>query len=135
MQPALADRVHRWTVPASAATTGVCRAATRSLPWWVPWMRGAPKSSEKGVLPTTGTTIRAGGAELATATRDGCAPAGATRTRAAATRRIRAVVRGKRISGGLEAREGYQGRRHEAPQARRAGLDPEFQSLLEVSVI
>src|SRR3954453_2600850 len=103
MQPALADRVHRWTVPASTATTGVCRAATRSLPWWLPPGRGAPKSSEKLGLPTTENTIRTGDAECATVARDCRATAAATRTRVAAARMIRAVVRGKRISGGLES--------------------------------
>src|SRR3954451_18201108 len=104
MQPAVADRVHSWTVPASTATTGVRRAAIRSFPWWLPPGRGSPKSSEKLVFPTTGNTIRAGDAECATAARDCCAPAGATRTRVAAARRIRAVVRGKRISGGARKR-------------------------------
>src|SRR5512133_806710 len=125
MQPALADRVHRWTLPASAATTGVCRAATRSLPWWVPPARGTPKSSEKVVLPTTGNTIRAGGAEVATVARDRCTAASATRPRAAAQRRIRAVVRGKRILG--RARKRLQATRvcgAEAPPARRAALRP-----------
>src|SRR3954447_14676278 len=119
MQPALADRVHSLTVPASTATTGVCRAAIRSLPWWLPPGRGSPKSSEKLVLPTTGNTIRAGDAECATAARDCCAPADATRTRVAAARRIRAVVRGKRISGGARALEGYQGLPPSAPRGQR----------------
>src|SRR3954453_2580120 len=104
MQPAVADRVHSWTVPASTATTRVRRAAIRAFPWWLPPGRGSPKSSEKLVFPTTGNTIRAGDAECATAARDCCAPASATRTRVAATRRVRAVVRGKGISGGARKR-------------------------------
>src|SRR3954463_13714035 len=104
MQPALADRVQSWTVPASTATTGVRRAAIRSFPWWLPPGGGSPKSSEKLVLPTTGNTTRVGGAEFATAARDWCAPTDATRIRVAEARRIRAVVRGKGISGGARKR-------------------------------
>src|SRR3954465_6287635 len=42
MQPAVADRVHSWTVPASTATTGGGPAGIRIGPWWVAPRRGAP---------------------------------------------------------------------------------------------
>ena len=45
MQPALADVVQNFTLPASAATTGVFFAASRSLPWCGPPARCWPKSS------------------------------------------------------------------------------------------
>jgi hypothetical protein len=44
MQPAERDVVHLTTRPASTATTGERLAAMRSLPWWRPCQRGAPKS-------------------------------------------------------------------------------------------
>ena len=58
MQPAGADVVQNFTVPASAATAGDFFVARMSMPWCGPCGRGAPKSSTYCTLPTTGKMIR-----------------------------------------------------------------------------
>ena len=57
MQPARAEVVQSVTVPASAATASARRGAMMSIPSWLPWPRGSPKSLPKLAWPTTGKTI------------------------------------------------------------------------------
>src|ERR687898_50736 len=54
MQPARADVVWNFTLPASAATAGERHVVMRSFPWCPPCPRAAPKSSKYVALPTTG---------------------------------------------------------------------------------
>src|SRR5918994_3511732 len=56
MQPARADVVWNFTVPASAATAGERHVVMMSFPWCPPLPRGAPKSLMYVALPTTGNT-------------------------------------------------------------------------------
>src|SRR4051812_13072430 len=57
MQPARADVVHSFTVPASAATAGERHIVRMSFPSCGPWPRGCPKSSKYFAAPTTGKKI------------------------------------------------------------------------------
>jgi len=94
MQPALADVVQNFTLPASAATTGVFLRAIRSLPSCVPPPRGCPKSSMYVVAPATGKT------SVGTDAAFGCfaADAGPARPNRRRRRRApRAVVRWRLI--------------------------------------
>src|SRR5690349_20566056 len=93
MQPAVAEVVQYFTFPASAATAGDFLAAIRSLPWWGPPGRGAPKSRVYVTWPITGKISRGTFAVDAGA----AAEAAARPTIAARTRIPRAVVRWRLI--------------------------------------
>src|SRR5262245_36810830 len=57
MQPARAEVVQNLIRPDSIATTGAFLGARMSLPSWLPWPRGSPKSFVYRYGPTTGNTI------------------------------------------------------------------------------
>src|SRR5919201_6041160 len=107
MQPAAADVVQYFTLPASAATAGDFFVAMMSLPWWRPCPRGAPKSLVYATSPTTGKMSRGTFPRAAPA----AAEATARPSIAARKKKPRAVVRWRLIR-----ERGHSGAR---PKGRR----------------